>query len=173
VSYIRRAKEAAMGMHSYQSRRAVRRAFRTRCTAVATREFTFLGERVLDLSPRGMLLACEAPAEVGDDVIVTFRAPGRDTLWMDAEAEVSRVIHGLREGDPGYCVALDFTYFEKSARNELLCRLAGTPPPIPQRRGPALSRKLDLTELSVLVRPIINILPRGYRLGVPAGVLGN
>jgi hypothetical protein len=161
-----------MGTHSYQSRRAVRRAFRTRCTAVATREFTFLGERVLDLSPRGMLLACEAPAQVGDDVIVTFRAPGRDTLWMDAEAEVSRVIHGLREGDPGYCVALDFTYFEKSARHELLCRLAGTPPPIPQRRGPALSRKLDLTELSVLVRPIINILPRGYRLGVPAGVLG-
>jgi len=160
-------------LHSYQSRRAVRRAFRTRCTAVATREFTFLGERVLDLSPRGMLLACDASAEVGDDVIVTFRAPGRDTLWMDAEAEVCRVIHGLRDGDPGYCVALDFTYFEKSARNELLCRLAGTPPPIPQRRGQALSRKLDLTELSVLVRPIIQITHRGAHLGVPGGVFGN
>lgn len=159
-------------LHSYQSRRAVRRAVRTRCTAVATREFTFLGERVLDLSPRGMLIACEGPAEIGDDVIVTFRAPGRDTLWMDAEAEVSRVIHGLREGDPGYCVALDFTYFEKSARNELLCRLAGTPPPIPQRRGRELSRKSDLLELSVLVRPIINIFHRGFGVGVPGGVFG-
>lgn len=161
-----------MGMHSYQSRRAVRRAVRTRCTAVATRDFSFLGQRVLDLSPRGMLLAADAPARVGDDVVVTFMAPGRDGIWMDAEAEVSRVVHGLREGDPGFCLALDFTYFEKHARQELLCRLAGTPPPIPQRRGPALSRKLDLTELSVVVRPIIQIAPRGFHLGIPAGVLG-
>lgn len=161
-----------MGIHSYQSRRAVRRAVRTRCTAVATHDFSFLGQRVLDLSPRGMLLAADAPAQVGDDVVVTFLAPGRDAIWMDAEAEVSRVVHGLREGDPGFCLALDFTYFEKSSRHELLCRLAGTPPPIPQRRGAALARKLDLTELSVLVRPIIHIVPRGFHLGIPAGVLG-
>lgn len=159
-------------LHSYTSRRAVRRAVRTRCTAVATRDFEFLGERVLDLSPRGMLVACDGPARLGDKAIVTFLAPGRDTLWMDAEAEISRVIHGMREGDPGYCLALDFTYFEKSARQELLCRLAGTPPPIPQRRGRELSRKSDLLELSVLVRPIIQVMPRGFHLGVPAGVLG-
>lgn len=159
-------------LHSYQSRRAVRRAVRTRCHAVATRDFSLLGERVLDLSPRGMLVACDAPARVGDDVVVSFRAPGQDTLWLDAEAEISRVVHGMREGDPGFCLALDFTYFEKSARNELLCRLAGTPPPIPQRRGRELSRKRDLLELSVLVRPIIPIMPRGYHLGIPSGVFG-
>lgn len=159
-------------LHSYQSRRAVRRAVRTRCHAVATRDFSLLGERVLDLSPRGMLVACDAPARVGDDVVVSFRAPGQDTLWLDAEAAISRVVHGMREGDPGFCLALDFTYFEKSARNELLCRLAGTPPPIPQRRGRELSRKRDLLELSVLVRPIIPIMPRGYHLGIPSGVFG-
>lgn len=163
-----------MGMlHSYSSRRAVRRAVRTRCHAVALRDFSLLGERVLDLSPRGMLVACDAPARVGDDVVVSFRAPGPDALWLDAEAEIARVVHGLREGDPGFCLALDFTYFEKSARDELLCRLAGTPPPIPQRRGRPLSRRTDALELSVLVRPIVPIMPRGFHLGVPAGVFGN
>ena len=159
-------------LHSYQSRRAVRRAVRTRCTAVATRDFSLLGQRVLDLSPRGMLVACDAPARVGDPALVSFLAPGQDTVWMDAEAEISRVIHGMRDGDPGFCLALDFTYFEKSARNELLCRLAGTPPPIPQRRGRDLSRKTDLMEMSVLVRPIIPIMPRGFHLGIPGGVFG-
>ena len=124
------------------------------------------------LSPRGMLVACDAPARVGDKAIVSFLAPGRDTLWLDAEADISRVIHGMRDGDPGFCLALDFTYFEKSARNELLCRLAGTPPPIPQRRGRELSRKSDLMEMSVVVRPIIPIMPRGFHLGIPGGVFG-
>jgi len=160
-------------LHSYQSRRAVRRAIRTRCHAVATRDFSLLGERVMDLSPRGMLVACDAPARVGDDVVVSFRAPGRDTLWFDAEAQISRVVHGMREGDPGFCMALDFTYFEKSARHELLVRLAGHPPPIPQRRGRQLHRGLELMEMSVLVRPIIPIAPRGFHLGIPSGVFGN
>ena len=160
-------------LHSFSSRRAVRRAVRTRCQAVATRDFSLVGERVMDLSPRGMLVACDAPARVGDDIVVSFLTPGRETLWLEAEAQVSRVVHGLREGDPGFCLALDFTYFEKSARNELLCRLAGHPPPIPQRRGRELSRKNDLMELSVLVRPIIPIMPRGFHLGVPTGVFGN
>ena len=164
-----------MGMlHSWKARRAVRRAVRTRCTAVATRDFSLLGNRVLDLSPRGMLVACDAPARVGDVALVSFLAPGRDTLWMDAEAEISRVVHGLRDGDPGFCLALDFTYFEKHARNELLCRLAGTPPPIPQRRTRSVTtRKSDLMEMSVVVRPIIPIMPRGFHLGIPSGVFGN
>jgi PilZ domain len=137
-------------------RRAVRRAVRTRCHAVELSEFQLLGDRVLDLSPRGMLVACDDKARVGDDVMVSFRAPGTDGLWLDAEATVARVIEGFRPGDPGYCVGLDFTYFEKSSRNELLTRLVGFPPPIPQRRLRALSARKEDGPV-VVVSPVITL----------------
>ncbi|HKU39255.1 MAG TPA: PilZ domain-containing protein [Polyangiales bacterium] len=115
-------------------RRAVRRAVRTQCQAVERGEFRLFGERVLDLSPRGMLVSCDQPTRVGDDVVVSFKAPGAGELWLEAEAIVARLVHGQRIGDRGVCAGLDFTYFEKPARHELLARLAGLPPPIPQRR---------------------------------------
>lgn len=140
-------------------RRAVRRAVRGRCHAVASQEFSLLGERMLDLSPRGMLVACDAPARVGDDVVVSFRAPGFDGPWLDAEATVARIIEGLRPGDPGYCVGLDFTYFEKRSRDELLTRLAGFPPPVPQRRiRTAVERRLDEPRPpAVLVHKVVTL----------------
>jgi hypothetical protein len=115
-------------------RRAVRRAVQTECQAVGLTEFKLFGSRVLDLSPRGMLVHCEQPVASGDDVVVSFKAPGEGGLWLDAEAVVARLVQGQRSADRGVCVGLDFTYFEKSARHELLARLAGLPPPIPQRR---------------------------------------
>lgn len=115
-------------------RRAVRRAVRTECQAVQLRAFQLFGERVLDLSPIGMLVKCDRRAMLGDEVIVSFRAPGANSPWFEAEAEVARVIRGCRASDHGYCAGLRFTYFEKSSRDELLTRLAGHPPPIPQRR---------------------------------------
>ncbi|HKP60117.1 MAG TPA: hypothetical protein VJV78_25505 [Polyangiales bacterium] len=75
-----------------------------------------------------------APVSYGDDVVVSFKAPGEGNLWLDAEAVVARLVQGMRSADRGVCVGLDFTYFEKSARQELLARLAGFPPPLPQRR---------------------------------------
>ena len=115
-------------------RRAVRRAVRVECQAVQLNQFQLFGERVLDLSPVGMLVSCDRTTRLGDDVLVSFKAPGADAPWFDAEAEVARVIQGYRAADPGYCAGLRFTYFEKSARNELLTRLVGLPPPLPQRR---------------------------------------
>jgi hypothetical protein len=134
-------------------RRAVRRAVRTECQAVQLREFRLFGERVLDLSPIGMLVKCERTTAIGDDVIVSFRAPGAGALWLEAEAEVARVVRGYRAADRGYCAALRFTYFEKSARDELLTRLAGHPPPIPQRRlRTARERSLQPAESSLRSR---------------------
>ena len=81
-----------------------------------------------------MLIACERETLVGDELLVSFRAPGREELWFDAEAVVARVIAGQRSNDNGYSAGLEFTYFEKCARHELLSRLAGFPPPVPKRR---------------------------------------
>jgi hypothetical protein len=126
--------EAARMMQTSVQRRAVRRAVRIECQAVQLREFQLFGERVLDLSPVGMLVSCNRTTQLGDDVLVSFRTPGADAEWLEAEAEVARVVQGYRAADRGYCAGLRFTYFEKSARHELLARLAGLPPPIPQRR---------------------------------------
>lgn len=144
----------------HRSRRSLRRAARLRCQAVALEEFSLLGERTLDVSPMGMLLACDREVQPGMEVLVSFEAPGGDGLWLDAEAEVARVIEGYRASDPGYCAGLRFTHFERSARNELLTRLAGHPPPIPLRgRGRRVPRPVSGTvhRPAVLAHPIIEV----------------
>ncbi len=133
-----------------RGRRSIRRATRQDCQVVGSHDFELLGERQLDLSPCGMLIAGDAPAAVGEDIIVSFRTPGADDFWLDAEAEVARIVHGLRDGDPGYCIALRFTYFERAARNELLVRLAGHPPPVPRRRRPTISAADSVTQMPIL-----------------------
>jgi len=155
-------------------RRAVRRATRTRCHAVGEQGFELLGELALDLSPRGMLVACDAPAALGEPVLVSILTPGHDPIWLDAEAEVARIVHGYRSGDPGYCIGLHFKYIERLARVELLSRLAGVPPPVPQRR-PRTARQrhkrsieLEPARYGVLARPILAV-SRALR-GIPAGV---
>jgi hypothetical protein len=118
-------------------------------------EFRLLAERVVDLSPRGMLVACEMAAQVGDRVTVSFRVPGPDDLWFNAEAVVARVVGGQRCDDEGYGAGLEFTYFEKRCRQELLSRLAGFPPPVPKRqprRVEVCSQELQVLS-SVFVSP--------------------
>jgi hypothetical protein len=158
-------------------RRAVRRAVKTSCQAVGVQEFRLFGERVVDLSPRGMLVACDRPTRIGDEVVVSFQAPGRDALWLDAEAVVARIIEGQRWGDAGYCAGLDFTYFERDSRHELLARLAGYPPPVPRRRLRSARDRMHERSWSsaVMIRPIVMlcddpIIPLVRRKRVPRGV---
>jgi hypothetical protein len=128
---------------------------------------------VLDLSPRGMLIACDAPAALGETVLVSFLTPGRTPVWLDAEAEITRLIHGFRAGDAGFCVGLHFKYLERMARIELLSRLAGYPPPIPMRRPSSARARMGVRPVgpaasSVLQRPVVRVSPACG--DVPAGV---
>jgi hypothetical protein len=156
-------------------RRAVRRATRARCHAVSDLGFELLGELALDLSPLGMMIACDAPAAVGETVFVSLLTPGAQPVWLDAEAEVTRILHGFRAGDPGYCAGLRFTYLERRSRAELLARLAGLPPPIPRRRLKTARQRASNQssyELSnanaVLSRPVVRV--SSATSTVPAGV---
>jgi hypothetical protein len=115
-------------------RKTLRRAVRSQCTAFSANGYRELGTRVLDLSLHGMLIACDDGVEVGDSIMLFFRAPGTDELWLDAEAEVTRIVQGYRRYDPGYCVGVRFTYLERPEREQLSNRLLGYPPPVPQRR---------------------------------------
>ncbi len=96
-------------------RRTTRHALHARGQAVDARHFTLLGERILDASAEGCLLACDARARVGQRVFLTFQLPQRGT-WFDAEAEVVRVIEGNRYGDPGYAAALRYVEFNRADR---------------------------------------------------------
>lgn len=145
-------------------RRAVRRAVQTRCQAVELAGFHLLGERVLDLSPRGMLISCQRTTRVGNQLLLSFRAPGLEELWFDAEAVVARVVAGQRSCDVGYGAGLEFTYFEKCARHELLSRLAGFPPPMPRRRV----REAQLPLVAAWAEPVLPLVRRKRR--APRGV---
>jgi hypothetical protein len=116
----------------HRQRRSLRRAFRARCQAVVLDEFRLVGDRILDLSPRGLLLACDDEVELGQELVVSFQAP-RGGPWIDVEAEVARVIDGYRPYDPGYAAGLRFTRIDRPDQGELLARLAGLPPPVPHR----------------------------------------
>jgi hypothetical protein len=96
-----------------------------------------LSEQVIDLSARGMFVECSRTARVGEELQVSFCAPGwreGEELWFDAEAVVARVVAGQRWCDDGLGAGIEFTYFEKSCRHELLKRLVGCPLPLPKHR---------------------------------------
>lgn len=110
---------------SISLRRTTRHALRARGQAVDAETFSLLGDKFLDASGEGCLLACDAEATVGQRVILTFENPetGR---WFDAEAEIVRIIEGLREGDPGYCAGLRYVEFDRQDRLELSVDLRST-----------------------------------------------
>ena len=147
-----------------QQRRSMRRAARAQCQVVSRAEFELLGETALDVSPRGLLLACDVPVALGERVILSLCTPGKDPIWLDAEAEVARVVYGFRRGDPGYCAGLRFTYLERATQQELLTRLVGLPPPIPQRRPGARQRGLADSVRMLLTQRV------GKPYPVPSGV---
>jgi hypothetical protein len=94
--------------------------------------FDVIGERLLDLSPQGALLACDDEVTVGDEVLLAFRMPwlGPDVL---VSAEVARVVAGRRASDPGRCAGLRFVDLDPQARAELRARLAMLEPAAPAR----------------------------------------
>ena len=103
-------------------RRTTRHALRGRGQAVDADTFSLLGDKFLDASGEGCLLACDAEAKVGQRVFLTFENPetGR---WFDAEAEIVRVIDGFRDGDPGYCAGLRYVEFDRKDQLELIVDL--------------------------------------------------
>jgi hypothetical protein len=115
-----------------KKRRSTRRAVAVPCIAVSTNTYQLLGQQVLDLSPRGMLLSSSSGVKLGDHVFVSFLPPG-EGRWMNAHAEVTRLIPGLRTWDAGPSVGLVFTNLSVVKRGELLARLAGIPPTVPRR----------------------------------------
>ncbi len=115
-----------------QQRTAVRRAIRVDCQVVRERDFKLLGSRGVDLSPAGMLVMAQEPVLTGEPVIVAFRLP-RGFYWFDAEAVVTRVVHGRRPGDAGRCFGIEFQTLDPGCQSLQTLALRHTPPPVPRR----------------------------------------
>lgn len=98
-------------------------------------DLTLVGTRVVDLSARGAMVACDEHMEVGQELMISLRTP-----WLGPYVvmlgEVRRVVEGWREGDPGYCVGVRFleTEDDEAFRRELMRRLAPFPLVPEQRR---------------------------------------
>ena len=113
-------------------RLSMRRDVRVPCQAVTEHAFELIAERTLDVSVDGVLLPVIAPVAIGEPIIVSFEIPG---TWIDAEAIVTRVVHGRRPGDAGMAIGAVFDVISASSRAALAGFLHGRPPPLP-RRGP-------------------------------------
>jgi hypothetical protein len=131
----------------------------THGTAVALDAFRQIGDRFLDASAEGVLVACDREVALGDRVLVSFAVPGSD-LVFDAETEVSRIVEGFRPLDPGYCAGLRYTYFDRRDRLALGMDLRALPP-IPRsiRWGhrPAGALPTPPPPPSVVMRSIVRI----------------
>jgi hypothetical protein len=133
-------------------RREVRRAVVLECQVVRERDFRLVSKEALDVSPDGMLVRIDDDLEPGERLIVSFRTPivafrraavprnEHPGLWFDTEAEVARVVHGRREGDPGKAAGLVFSSLPNVQRFILRNQLRRVPPPIPRR-----SQRVDWT----------------------------
>lgn len=115
-----------------QQRRALRRGVRVECQIVRERDFKLVGSRGLNLSPLGMLVFAQDSVLTGEPLIVSFRLP-QSSWWFDAEAAVTRVVHGRRPGDLGRCFGLEFEALDRAVQHFLHTALQDIPPPIPTR----------------------------------------
>jgi hypothetical protein len=114
-------------------RHEIRRAVRMRCQVFRARDLSLVSEKVVDLSPDGMLVAVErTDLERGEGVFVTFRATELD-LWFDTKASVARIVRGRRREDRQRAIGLRFEGLDRVKRLILRGHLRRTPPPVPGR----------------------------------------
>lgn len=129
------------------------------CRAVRWGRFDVVGERILDLSTRGALLACDAEVRPGDEVLLAFRMP-----WLGPYVlvlgEVARVIEGRRDGDVGYCAGVRFLDLDPIDREELRDRLAMLEP-TPAARPHPIDYARTVRAIDHRVSPIMPILADG------------
>lgn len=85
-----------------------------------------IGRGSLDISLTGMLVPCTYAAEIGDEVIVSFRTPQLGE-YVDAVALVTRRMEGRRRGDLGATMGLTFTSIDDASLRALARMLEGAP----------------------------------------------
>jgi hypothetical protein len=99
--------------------RAARHSVRIPCQLVRERDFHLVGRHVVDLSLEGLRVLADRPVLTGEKTLVAMKVPFGSPLWLDAEAVVTRVLHGRRAGDGPRSLGLEFTWIAPEARAAL------------------------------------------------------
>lgn len=113
-------------------RRTTRHAVSLECRALAENGDRFFEGKTLDVSTEGLRILSEAKVVVGEPVVLALRLP-RQATWIDAHARVARIEEGVRDGDPGRAIALEFTAMDHADRYRLYYSTQALPPPMPRR----------------------------------------
>jgi hypothetical protein len=111
-----------------------RRLLRQRCQVVRERDFKLIADRVVDVSASGALVMPADPVLTGERVILSFQLP-HSLYWVDAEALVTRVLHGRRPGEYTRGVALELDGMSGLSRFMLERALRHLPPAPPRYRA--------------------------------------
>ncbi len=118
-------------------KRPTRHTVKSSCQVVRERDFRLVADRVENLSTWGMLVSPAEPVMTGERVFVSFRVPGT-TYWIDAQATVTRVIHGRRPTEHARMLGLEFdalgAYDRFRLRRSLVARPVAPPGARPGRR---------------------------------------
>src|SRR6187551_989067 len=121
-----------MRIDKSMKRRPHRHTVRFECQVVRERDFRLVADRVENLSTWGMLVSPAEPVITGERVYVSFQVPGT-SHWIDAEATVTRVVHGRRPTEHQRMLGLEFDELSAHDRFRLRRALVGRPvaPPGP------------------------------------------
>jgi len=85
---------------------------------VRERDFRVVSTSTVDLADTGLAVRAERPVLTGELVIVSMKVPF-GVAWFDAEAIVTRVVHGRRRTDRGRSLGLAFTRVDGDAMDAL------------------------------------------------------
>jgi len=126
---------AACGGLPPNRRGEIRRALRLGCRVRRADNLRIVGDRAIDLSPKGMLLISDERLGCGTDLQVSFMSTDFP-IWFDTRATMVRVIEGRRPGDSGRALGIRFESLPSVARLILRGHLQKLPPTTPQRVVP-------------------------------------
>jgi hypothetical protein len=114
------------------SGRMPRHLMRLPCQVVRERDFRLIADRVENLSLTGISVSPAEAVLTGEKLIVSFRLP-HEGVWIDAEACVTRVIHGRRPGEDQRALGLAFQDVNEELRCAIARELTRIPPAPPGR----------------------------------------
>jgi hypothetical protein len=117
------------------------------CQVIRERDFRLVADRVVDLSISGVLVSPADPVLTGERLLVSLQLP-HSRYWLDAEAVVTRVVHGRRPGEHTRALALTFDGMSGLSRYMIRHALDYLPPAPPRFRS---GRRADPDILPLLV----------------------
>ena len=114
--------------------RLPRHIFTAPCQVIREHDFRLIADRVIDLSVTGVLVAPADPVLTGERLLFSFHLP-HSSYWLDAEAIVTRVVHGRRPGEHTRALALYFDGISGLSRYMIRHSLDYLPPAPPRFRS--------------------------------------